>query len=260
MMRLIAFLLLIAVPILGVYTFMTAADNDWWFPPAYSTFAPDIDWLFDFIMYMVAFTFVVTEVALAWFVLKYSAKRNDKGVFTHGSHKLEMIWTAIPSVALLVIAFTQMETFAKIKFASGFPTDGAYTREKPIAEVWASQFDWRIRYPGDDGVLGTVDDLESSFEFVVPVNENVVFDLRSRDVIHSWFVPEFRLKQDALPGHTIPVWFNATKEGSYDLICAELCGWGHYKMSGRVRVVSRPAFDAYMSELKAKWFSNGNKE
>lgn len=259
MMRLIAFLLLIAVPILGVYTFVNAQEHNWWFPPAYSTFAPDIDWLFNFIMYMVAFTFIVTEVALAWFVWQYSAKRNDKGVFTHGSHKLEMIWTAIPAVALLVIAFTQMETFAKIKFASGFPTEGPYTREKPIAEVWASQFDWRFRYPGDDGVLGTVDDLESSYEFVVPVGVDVVFHLRARDVIHSWFVPEFRLKQDALPGHTIPVWFNATKEGSYDLVCAELCGWGHYKMAGRVRVVSAQEFEAYMAELKAKWFSNGKE-
>jgi cytochrome c oxidase subunit 2 len=88
----------------------------------------------------------------------------------------------------------------------------------------------------------------------------VVFNLRSRDVIHSFFVPQFRLKQDALPGHTIPVWFNATEEGAYDLVCAELCGWGHYKMAGRVRVVSQTEYDQWLADLEAHWFSNGKED
>src|SRR2546430_1114204 len=83
----------------------------------------------------------------------------------------------------------------------------------PIAEVYASQFDWRIRYAGQDGKFGTADDIENPFEFVVPANEKVRFILRSRDVIHSFFVPYFRLKQDAVPGMAIPVWFEATQEG-----------------------------------------------
>jgi cytochrome c oxidase subunit 2 len=258
-MRYLFTLLLFLVPALGVWTFVEADRWQLWFPENVSSFGGDIDWLFNVIMYMVAFTFVLTEVCLAWFVFKYSAKNDTKGAFTHGSHKLEMVWTAIPAVALLFIAFLQMGTWAKIKFEGNFPKDGQYTREKPIAEVWASQFDWRIRYPGDDGVLGTVDDLERSWEFVVPVNTDVVFNLRTRDVIHSFFVPEFRLKQDALPGHTIPMWFNAQKEGVYDLVCAELCGWGHYKMSGRVTVVSKEEFEKRMSEIKAEWFSNGKE-
>jgi cytochrome c oxidase subunit 2 len=261
-MRYLATLLLLAVPVLGVYTFMDAPNHEWWFPERASSFAKGIDDLFDLIMYMVGFVFVLTEGALVWFVFKYSKKRADKGVFTHGNHKLEMVWTAVPAVALLFIAFTQMGTWADIKFQKNFPKGGEnkYSIEKPIAELWASQFDWRVRYPGDDGVLGTVDDLENAFEFVVPVNENIVFHLRSRDVIHSFFVPQFRLKQDALPGHTIPVWFKADKEGIYDLVCAELCGWGHYKMAGRVRVVSAADYEKRMADLKKHWFSNGSEE
>lgn len=267
-MRLLATLLFLLVPVFGVWTFVKADEWHCWFPLNVSTFGGDIDWLFDVIMYMVGFTFILTEVLLAWFVFKYSKARDDKGVFTHGNHKLEMFWTAVPAVALLGIAFFQMETWAKIKFAKNFPKDGAYSREKPIAEVWASQFDWRIRYPGEDQVLGTVDDLENSFEFVVPADTDVVFDLRSRDVIHSFFVPEFRLKQDALPGHTIPVWFNAglrpedrdKGESVYDLICAELCGWGHYKMAGRVRVLEKQKYDDWMAGLKADWFSTGTEK
>src|SRR3954469_25116554 len=105
------------------------------------------------------------------------------------------------------------------------PKDNTPT-SPPTAEVNASQFDWRFRYPGADGKLGTADDIENPFEFVVPVHEEVLFILRSRDVIHSFFVPYFRLKQDAVPGMAIPVWFEATQEGTYDLVCAELCGWG----------------------------------
>ena len=259
-MRLLATLLFFAVPVLGVWTFVDADRWQLWFPQNVSSYGGDIDHLFDLIMWMVGFTFVVTELALAWFVFKYSKPRSDKGVYTHGSHKLEMVWTAIPAVALLFIAFKQMGTFAEIKFSKNFPSEGRYSIAKPIAEVWASQFDWRFRYPGDDGELGTVDDLESSYEFVVPVNEPVVFHLRSRDVIHSFFVPEFRLKQDALPGHTIPVWFKAEKEGLYDLVCAELCGWGHYKMAGRIRVVSATEFEERMAQMKEQWFSNGSED
>ena len=87
-----------------------------------------------------------------------------------------------------------------------------------------------------------------------------MFHLRSRDVIHSFFVPQFRLKQDALPGHTIPVWFKADKLGVYDLVCAELCGWGHYKMAGRVRVVTQEEFDKRMADMSKHWFDNGSED
>jgi len=266
-MRYLSFLLLILVPILGVWTFVSADQNGWWFPVNVSSYGGEIDRLFNLILWMVGITFVGTEVLLAWFFFKYSKKRADKGVFTHGNHKLEMIWTAIPAVLLLFIAFSQMGTWAQIKFEKNFP-HGQYSPDQPIGELWASQFDWRTRYPGEDGELGTVDDFEHAFELVVPADTDVVFRLRSRDVIHSFFVPEFRLKQDALPGHTIPVWFRAALrpeevergESSYDLVCAELCGWGHYKMAGSVRVMRRDLFDAWMAETEAAWFSNGTEE
>jgi cytochrome c oxidase subunit 2 len=147
-----------------------------------------------------------------------------------------------------------MGTWAEIKFKGSFP-DVA-----PIAEVWASQFDWRIQYPGPDGQIGTMDDIDNPFDFVVPVGEPVRFNLRSRDVIHSFFVPYLRIKQDAMPGMVIPVWFQAEQEGEYDLVCAELCGWGHYKMAGRLKVVSRTAYEAWLKEAREKMLSNGSED
>lgn len=255
-MRLLTTLLLLALLVLGVWTFMDAHNHGWWLPPVVSTFGPDIDRLFYLILWMVAFFFVLTEGILVWCVFAYAKKRDSKATFTHGHHKLEIMWTAIPAALLLIITFTQMGTWAQVKFK----TSDSFPKGEPMAEVYASQFDWRIVYPGDDRKFGTMDDIESPFEFVAPVNEPVLFHLRSRDVIHSFFVPYMRLKQDAMPGMTIPVWFNATQEGSYDLICAELCGWGHYKMAGRVRVVSRAAFEEWLGEAKKEMLSNGTED
>jgi cytochrome c oxidase subunit 2 len=223
-------------------------------PEAVSTYAPDIDYLFNLIMWMVAFFFVLTEGLLVYFVFKYAKDDGTKAVFSHGNHKLELAWTVIPGLMLLFIAFAQMGTWADIKYRGNLP------KSEPIAHVWASQFDWRMQYPGADGVYGTWDDIESPHLFKVPVDEDVVFILHSRDVLHSFFVPEFRLKQDAVPGMAIPMWFNAMKEGTYDLICAELCGWGHYKMAGRVEVVSREEYDAWTAEQQAIVMSNGTEE
>jgi len=253
-MRFLLTLLFLALLVLGVWTFMDAHNHGWWLPPNYSTYGPKIDQLFYLILWMVAFFFVLTEGILVWCVWRYSKKRETKADFVHGHHKLEILWTAIPGALLLVITFTQMGAWASIKFKSSFPN------VPPMAEVYASQFDWRIRYAGPDGHFGTMDDLENPFEFVVPVGEPVLFNLRSRDVIHSFFVPYLRIKQDAMPGMTIPVWFQATTEGDFDLVCAELCGWGHYKMAGRLRVVSRPAYEKWLEELQKRTWSNGMED
>jgi cytochrome c oxidase subunit 2 len=203
---------------------------------------------------------------LIYCVWRFSKKDASKAQFTHGSHKLEMLWTAIPAGLLLIIALFQMETWANIRFAKNFP-DG-----EPIAIAWASQFDWRFQYPGADGVLGTMDDFESAHDFVVPLGEPVKFILRSRDVIHSFSVPQFRLKQDAMPGMAIPVWFEVEpgedenkdgvpdNVGDYELICMELCGWGHYKMAGVVRALPRAEYDAWVLEQQANFMSNGIEE
>jgi|SRR5688572_15795108 len=275
MLRLTVSLLFLALLVLGVWTFFDSTtflfgparpDYPWWWPSEVSTFGERIDGLFRWISFLLLVFFVLTEGLLVWFVFKYAKKLPGKGIFTHGHHKLEMLWTGIPALLLVAIAVTQLSTFADIKFPS------AMKDVPPIADVFASQFDWRFRYPGPDGRAGTSDDLESPFEFVVPAGEKVVFNLRSRDVLHSFFVPKLRVKQDAVPGMTIPVWFEVdqqefdaekdpeTGELELDLICAELCGWGHYKMAGRVRVVSREAYDEWIETATAAKYTNGQVE
>jgi len=259
--RIFIVVLFLAVPVLGVWTFVTAKDNGWWFPENVSSYGASIDNLFYVIMWMVAVTFVLTEVLLVYCILVYGKEGKGKALFTHGNHKLEMWWTAIPAVLMVIIAFSQMGAWSPIKVNMPGAEEGdAYSPEQPFAEVYASQFDWRVRYPDEEGNFRGEDVVESPYDIYVPVDTKVVIQLRSRDVLHSFFIPNFRLKQDAVPGMSIPVWFEAEEEGSYDLICAELCGWGHYKMAGKIHVLSKEGFDAWMAGAREALYSNGSED
>ncbi len=137
-----------------------------------------------------------------------------------------------------------------------------------LAEVTARQFEWRIRYPGFDeqgNLLPLMPDPQPTDLYAVndlhlPSGVPVMIELRTQDVQHSFFVPELRVKQDAVPGLVIPIWFQANKSTTYSLTCAELCGWGHYKM--KARVVAQPAneFKEYLRQLQKEQFDDGFRE
>ncbi len=239
------------VPIFGVGTFVFGAAYGIWLPENIGAeTAYSIDHLFKFILVLTGIVFVATEVSLFYFLWRYDGKTNTQPArFTHGSHTLEICWTIVPAATLLFIAIYQMNTWAAAKMRT--PMSGG--QEIPYsAEVTGRQFEWHFRYPGEDGILGTKDDLFDVNELHVPVGEEILVSLKSMDVLHSFFIPNLRVKQDAVPGMKIPVWFRAMREGEYDIPCAELCGWGHYKMKARLVVESRVAYEKYLSELKAR--------
>jgi cytochrome c oxidase subunit 2 len=215
-----------------------------WLPENVSTFGVEIDRLFYFIYYLTGITFVGVQVTLLVFLFRYRAKDDGRrATYTHGNTTLEIVWTAIPAVILAGLALAGSTTWANIK-ARQPPTNF-------VLEVTAKQFNWEIRYPGLDGQIGTEDDYVVDNDFHVPVHKVVRIQLKSRDVIHSFFVPQMRLKQDAVPGREIPVWFEATKVGKYEVPCAELCGFGHSGMRGWVHVDSPEDYAKWAAEKKA---------
>ena len=216
---------------------------DWWLPntladhsPVSSTFGREIDSLYLIILWITGIVFIATQVVLVWAMHRFADERDAQGRplrkadYFHGSQRLEVIWTIIPAAILVFIALYQMGTWAEIKFRSSAP------KVRPLAEITARQFQWVMHYPGPDGQLNTRDDLVMVDDLHFVRNKTALIYLKSSDVLHSFFLPQLRIKQDAVPGLTIPVWFDADRAGEYELACAELCGWGHYKMRGRVTV------------------------
>jgi cytochrome c oxidase subunit II len=213
---------------------------NWWLPENVSTFGRDIDWLFHLIYAITAITGILVFVTLIAFLVMYRDRPGRRARYTHGNTTLEIVWTVIPALILVVLTFLSVPAWSKIKMTQP-PTD-------MIVQVTAKQFNWQVAYPGPDGKLGTEDDVHLLDELHVPVNKPIRVVLKSQDVIHSFFVPSFRIKQDAVPGREIIAWFDATKPGKYEWPCAELCGFGHSGMRGWVYVHSTEDYAKWAAE------------
>lgn len=195
-----------------------------WLPADVSTYGHEIDSLFYLIYYITAATFILVTVLMVVFLVMYRDRPGRRATYSHGNTTLEIIWTIIPAAILIVLAFMSASSWAKIK------------RQVPETDfevrVVAKQFNWEISYPGPDGKLGTEDDVKFDNDMHVPVSKPIRLVMTSTDVIHSFFIPNMRFKQDVVPGREIIGWFEGTKPGKYELPCAELCGFGHSGMKG----------------------------
>jgi cytochrome c oxidase subunit 2 len=266
--------------------FIVSPFVGWWLPENVATFGGAIDNLFYLILAITGFFFVLTEAILVFAMWKFVAAPGRKSSYTHGNHLLEWIWTLVPGVILIVLSVVQINVWADVKFQSRMPGPDANTQQMVVE---ARQWEWRVRYPSRERMDGWKKSPETARDFAQKshiddlhlVNEihiwaagsepatrhNVLVHLRTQDVLHSFFLPNLRLKQDALPGKTIPVWFAVTKsnveptvdprtgkklwaEKGYDpntgkttdssmiweLACAEFCGTRHSMMRGKLYV------------------------
>lgn len=226
----------------------------YWLPEGASTYADKIDGLFNAILYLTGFIFIVTELLLLYFLIKYRKQEGRKSIYSHGSHRLELIWTLTPAVILLIIAIVQKGTWDEIK------TNIPEGKDVVQVKLYGEQFQWNFRYAGTDGKWGTIDDIFTAGNLVVPVHKKVVIEQTSKDVLHSFFLPYMRLKQDLVPGMQIKVWFEATKSTAdmqsrrskawnYEIVCAELCGNGHSEMQGILKVLEQKEYDEWHAKL-----------
>jgi cytochrome c oxidase subunit 2 len=199
-----------------------------WFPENVSTYGGDVDGVFRMIWWIVGAWFVAAEGALLWFVVRYRRRPDRPATHVRGDRWGQLAWVLVPAAVVLALdlAIDTASTPVWARIKEQLPSDGI------VVGGTAKQFNWAFAYPGPDGRLETADDVVLENELHVPAGENVRVRLGSQDVIHSFFIPAVRLKQDVLPGRTTEVWFNAVTPGTYELPCAELCGFGHYTMRG----------------------------
>jgi len=217
----------------------------WILPPSASSFADGIDFIYYVILVITGIAFVLVEVGLIVFIIKYRSRPGRKATYTHGSTKAEIIWTAVPAVTVVVIGVMSGGIWNTVKGRESVPPDAL-----PYS-LTAKQFEWNVTYAGLDGRLETADDFTVRNQLHVPVNRPVVLRMTSEDVIHSFFVPAFRVKQDVVPGMQINVWFEPTSVGEFELACAELCGLGHYRMGAMVTVHTEEDYQRWLSDQSA---------
>jgi cytochrome c oxidase subunit 2 len=272
--------------------FVVAPFVGWWMPAAVSSHGQHIDDLFYWILAITGFFFVLTEALLVGFMYRYVGREPGEtlkpsllwnlfkplaSMFNTAS-KIEMAWTVVPAVILLWLAFAQIGAWKEVKYKSRLDAD-VWGSGMPVPvqmDISARQFEWRMRFPSPatwekwktNPKLAQEWARKPEFDDIFLVNElhaikerHVVINLSTKDVIHSFNMPHMRVKQDALPGKTIPVWFKPTASNCvknsatghwddgggrdpltgapkdttlvWEIACAELCGWGHYRMIGR---------------------------
>ncbi len=242
----------------------------WWLPAGMSAAAAGIDHQFAVTFVLMGVIFVAAQMALGYVVWRYQDKPSAaKAAYSHGNTRLEIIWTTLTAILFVGLNLMGSPIWANERFR---PAVDDATR----VEVTGMQFAWYFRYPGPDGKFGItkpeLEDASSGGEAAlgldpadpaskddvvtgimeVPVGREVEVILRAHDVIHSFFVPSMRFKQDAVPGLAIHMHFTPTQIGDYEIACAELCGLGHYKMHGMLKVVSQNDFTQWLAAREAE--------
>ena len=270
--------------IIWVITLLSIAlffSRKWWFPEGISSHTAAYDRQFMITILVVGISFAAAQAALGWAVWKFrdTGKPGDRAIYTHGSNRLEVVWTVITAFVFIALAVMGQSVWASLRLHDAPP--GSYT-----VEAVAQQFQWNFHYAGGDNKFGRTDpsliddgtlnfiglDLEDAgarddsviSTLVIPVGRPVELRLRSKDVIHNFWVPQLRFKQDLVPGMEIKVNFQANRVGKYELACAELCGQLHFKMKSYMLVLpeeelaalqplSQAQFQARVVELLNKY-------
>ena len=236
-------------------------------PPQASSHAADVDQLIVLVHWIMAILFVGWGAFFLYTLVRFRQSRNAKadyvGVKSHNSSYLEIAVAVIEAVLLIGFAIPAWATRVGDPPADRPPT---------VVRVVVKQFEWHIQYPGADGMFGrttndlisptnaigldrsdpsAVDDLYTINQLNLPVDTPVLVHLSTQDVIHSFGISSMRVKQDAIPGQEIPVWFEPTMTGDFEINCSQLCGLGHYRMRGFVKIQTQTEFQAWFQEEMA---------
>lgn len=240
-----------------------------WLPRVASEHGPGVDRMIAYLLIATGVVFVTGHLVLIWLLWRYRASRNE--AYRPASPRTEWVWALVPVLAMTLIAEGGV-------FAIGIPVWSQVYSDPPkdalVVEVCGKQFEWLVRYPGRDGTFGRVDpklvdsnanplgldqsDPAAKDDIVartltIPAGRRVVVKLRSHDVLHSFSIPEFRIKQDVVPGFTATTQFTGTVPGTYEIACVELCGLGHPRMRAVCNVKTREQFERWL-DMQVGWF------
>jgi cytochrome c oxidase subunit 2 len=212
--------------------------------PEASSFARDSDFTFSLIFWLTGFWLVLAEVVFLWLIVRFRKKDGQRGQYVTGELKSEKRWITIPHFLVLLCDVVILVFAVRLWYDVKQSLPPADTTVQVIGQQWA----WTFVDPGPDGKLDTPDDIKTINEMHVQVGKLYHFLLSSKDVIHSFSVPAFRLQQDAMPGRVITGWFKPTVPGQYDIQCTQICGIGHGLMPARMYVETPAEHAAWVAQ------------
>lgn len=212
-----------------------------------------IDSLFMLTTYLILFFFFFVCLGIFGFSYLYSKKRHPKPFYDHGTSRKQLALVAGIGALVFIMVDMQITTISNRDFVNVFlnypkENDPKILRVEVLGQQWA----WNFRYAGVDGIFNTEDDVVTLNDLRVPVNTKIIFQITSKDVIHSLYFPNARLKVDAMPGRISRLWFELTKTGLYDIACAEMCGTFHYRMQSKLTVYTQAEYDAWSTEMQTR--------
>lgn len=208
-----------------------------------STYASDIDGLINLVAVLAGFWFLLAEAIFFWLIWKFRARPGKKSQYLTGKEKHVSRWITIPHALVLVCDVFIIIGSVRVWYNVKQVLPEADSTIRIIGQQWA----WTFQHPGADNELDTADDIFTVEDLHVEVEKTYHFKLESRDVLHDFSVPVFRLKQDALPGRSITGWFRPTMTGEFGIQCAEICGIGHGIMAGRIHIEDANTHAAWIS-------------
>ncbi|MBX3420720.1 MAG: cytochrome c oxidase subunit II [Pirellulaceae bacterium] len=212
-------------------TLFAEHQGSFWFAPAGSTFAEETDWLFMVLLYISGFFFVLVVGAMVWFAIKFRRRAGYQGDSTAlHNNALEIFWTIVPTIIVCWIFYRGVQGYMDMTNPPPETVD---------INVTASKWNWSFTYPNG----------AESNELHLPVDKSIRLRMRSNDVLHCFYVPAFRTKQDVVPGRLNVLWFHTILEGKFKLFCAEYCGDNHSEMLADVQVHSQEDYEKKLAEL-----------
>ena len=210
-----------------------------------------IDSLFNLTTMLILFFFILVCIGLFGFSFLYRKSKHPVALYVHGTSKKHIAIVAAIGALVFIVIDMQVTGISNRDFMEVFAKWPDESKEDVVRiEVLGQQWAWNFRYAGKDGIFNTEDDIVTLNDLRLPVGKKIVFQVTAKDVIHSFYLPNTRLKTDAMPGRVSKMWVELTQPGTYDIACAQICGTFHYRMQAKMTVYSQADFDKWQTEMQ----------
>jgi cytochrome c oxidase subunit 2 len=208
-----------------------------------------IDSLFNLTTWLILFFFALVCLGLFGFSYLYRNSKHPVALYVHGTSKKHIAIVASIGALVFIMVDMKITGISNDDYMNSFAKWPVETSDVVRVQVLGQQWAWNFRYAGKDAIFNTEDDIVTLNDLRLPTNRKIVFQITAKDVIHSFSLPNARIKTDAMPGKISKLWTELTKTGTYEIVCAQICGTFHYRMQAKMIVYSPADFDKWQNEM-----------